>query len=411
MGIKNACQGSFAAIAGRLTTTSIKGTDVTVPKRTKKPDKPHPAYPLYPHGSGQWAKKVRGKVIYCGPWADPDAALNHWLRVKDEAIAGRPVSDDSCLRLKQLCNLFLDSKDARVKLGKMTPRSFKDYENACTYMVGFLGGAIPAESLKPADFTRMRLAFPETWSLRTQRNMINTLKTVFNWAYKEDYIDRPVKFGENFAVTLKEESTSTADSPAKLFTRAELKALHTAASTPLKAMLLLGLNAAYGNIDCSRLCQKDVQGEWLRVPRGKTTEPRRAWLWPETREAIRLAMEARPTPKPDHAELVFVTEAGVPFVDRDTKRCNVGKHWRRAKKTVGLERENSGFYAIRHTFATQSEEVSKDFPAIRFVMGHRDSTMSGTYRESISDQRVRDVCESVRDWWLAGDAKGSEVAE
>jgi integrase len=40
-----------------------------------KPSKPTPDYPLYAHSSGQWAKKVNGKVKYFGKWDNPQAAL------------------------------------------------------------------------------------------------------------------------------------------------------------------------------------------------------------------------------------------------------------------------------------------------------------------------------------------------
>ena len=107
------------------------------PTAPAKPSKPYPDFPLFPHWNGsvgRWAKKVRGKTIYFGPWDDPDGALKRYLEQKDDLHAGRKPRDADTsgdTRVKDMCNAFLDAKEAARDSGELSPRTLTDYEAMC----------------------------------------------------------------------------------------------------------------------------------------------------------------------------------------------------------------------------------------------------------------------------------------
>src|SRR5262245_48014302 len=112
----------------------------TAPDRDGKPAKPYPDFPLFPHAAGVWAKKIRGKLHYFGPWADPDAALKKYLDQKDALHAGRtPRPDPAALTVKDVANAFLNAKQALVDAGELAQRSWDDYKEACEMLVGQAG--------------------------------------------------------------------------------------------------------------------------------------------------------------------------------------------------------------------------------------------------------------------------------
>ena len=89
-----------------------------------KPTKPRPDFPLFAHAAGVWAKKIRGKLPYFGPWADPDGALAKYLEQKDALHAGRkPREDTGGLSVKELANRFLNAKQALVDAGPFDSRA------------------------------------------------------------------------------------------------------------------------------------------------------------------------------------------------------------------------------------------------------------------------------------------------
>jgi hypothetical protein len=60
-------------------------TTAPAPGKPVKLIKPYPEFPLFAHAAGVWAKETRGRLVYFGPWEDPDGALNEIRGAKGRA--------------------------------------------------------------------------------------------------------------------------------------------------------------------------------------------------------------------------------------------------------------------------------------------------------------------------------------
>ncbi len=373
---------------------------LTAPAKPGKPAKPYPEYPLYAHAAGYWAKKIRGKVYYFGPWSEPDAALNKYLEQKDALHAGRkPRSDPGSVTVKELANHFLNAKQAVVDTGELSPRTWAEYKIATDLLVKNFGRTRLVSDLDPDDFATLRNRMAKKWGPHRLANMIQYVRSVFKHGFDAGLIDRPVRFGPGFnRPTKKTIRLHRAERGQRLFTAEEIRRILDAAGTPMKAIILLGVNCGFGNADCGRLplTAVDLDNGMIDFPRPKTGIPRRCPLWPETVRAMREALAGRPEPKKEeYARLFFVTKYGMPWA-KDVPDSPVTKETRKLLDTLGIN-GNRSYYTLRHTFRTIADEA-KDQPAVDFIMGHEVQHMSTVYRERISDGRLRAVTEYVRGW-------------
>jgi integrase len=380
--------------------------------RPAKPAKPRDDFPLFPHASGQWAKKIRGRMYYFGSWPDPVAAEERYRAEADDLHAGRTprtTPDATEATVKHAANAFLRFKQELLDAGELSPISFRDYKSGAAELLASVGKGRLLADLRPADFAALRTRLAAKWGPARLGKTMQTVRSIFKHAFEEGLIDRPQRFGPSFKQPSKKVMRlERAKRGPRVFTADEIRRLLDIAGVSLQAMILLGINAGLGNADCGHLPVSafDTQNGWLDYPRPKTGIARRAYLWPETIAAIRavLAKRCQPT-NPADAALVFITKYGANWFD---DIAAVTKEFTKLMRKLGIKGRRN-FYTLRHTFRTVADGA-KDQPAADLVMGHEVAHMSSVYREGIGDERLRAVSEYVRNWLFDMPSTGQKEA-
>ena len=386
--------------------------------RKKRPTKPYPDFPLCFHPSGQWCKKIRGKLIYFGK--DPHAALSKYLEERDDLQAGRtPRVKSNALTLRQLVNKFLAHKRGRITEGELTLRTWRDYYDTCEHLVDQFGKDKPVEVLHADDFEALRVTLAKKRGPVAMANEIQRVRTIFKFAFDAELIDKPTRFGTSFKKPSRKRMRKAKQATGgRTFDAAELSKIIAAANPTMRAMVLLGANAGFGQTDVANLPVDaiDFKAGWIDFARVKTAIDRRIPLWPETADALRNALADQPDAKdPAHSGLAFITKYGHPWVqvravnkeDGTSKGGivvdSIGREFIKLLDRIGLKKPGRSFYGLRHTFRTIAGN-SKDERAIDAIMGHAREDMGSKYTESIPDDRLKAVTDCVRSWLFAPEA-------
>lgn len=383
--------------------------------RAKKPEK----FPLRFHHTGQWTKNIRGKQYYFGK--DKDAALREYVRIRDDLEAGRQPQQATAdgLTIMELCNQYLTARRRDVESGELSSRTWGDYHKTCERILKKFDGNRRVDDLKPEDFGQLRASVAKKYGPISVGKVVQYTKTIFLFAYESGLIDRPIRYGSLFdrparrVIRLQKAKMS-----AKLIAAEDARLMIEKADPQLKAMMLLGLNCAYGQGDCSALNRSMLAKRpgWIDFPRPKTGIARRSPLWPETIAALKAVEAVRPAPRdPVDADAVFLTRQGVRWVrwidagdeKVGTRRDSVADAFHRLAKSLGLS-VPGGPYVLRHTFRTVADRMP-DFPAINLLMGHNDASMAAQYRQSIDDDRLVAIVEHVRRWLFGTVPHGPQI--
>jgi integrase len=214
-------------------------------------------------------------------------------------------------------------------------------------------------------------------------NTITRAKSVFKFGIDNGLIERAVRYGSEFKkpslVVIRRHRAKAGE---WMLEPEQLRKVIDAAPTPLKAMVLLGLNGGLGNFDCASLPMSavDLGTGWLNYPRPKTGIGRRVPLWPETITAIREAIDRRPEPADDEScGLLFLTAIGTPWIrpSASYRSDHLTKRFIELLQKLGLHRERFGFYTLRHVFRTVAD-ACRDTPAVDLTMGHADPRWAPT---------------------------------
>lgn len=349
-----------------------------------KPERPN-GFPLYVHPAGYWAKCIRGKTYYFGRWDEREAALDKYLTERDYLVAGKKPPNADGLTILEVLDRFLVDRQRQLNTGELKVGTYLDYKRTCKRIAEKFGG-LYLDSMIPEDFSPIREYLAAGVGIETHAKRIREARVAMN--YLSEITGQKPNWGKSF----REPSAKSkrVGKSKKLYSAGQIKGfIEVANNVQFKAMILLGINCAFGNGDCASLRWTDLDLEkgWHRLPRSKTGISRKASLWPETLSALKRV-------KTDRRGLVFKTRLNKPWIrESDGKSARVDSIACEARK-LGLE-----FYTLRHTFRTIADACG-DNRAIDTVMGHAPSArdMGAVYIQEVSDERVQKVVEFVRIW-------------
>lgn len=377
-------------------------------KRTLYPTaKPYKGFPLTPRADGRFVKRINGNLLTFGRRGEWRVALDEYLAIARAAHAGRPVqaSAPTNVTVRQLVNRYLAVRLEDVGSGDLHLRTYADYRSILLTFGRFIGPATPATELGTAHVDRYAAHLRDKVKAGPRRfNAARAhIRAFLRYAFDAGWIVAfPMGVGFKRAGRMREVRKN------KLIAPHHLRILIEAAEGQLRAMILLGINCAFGNTDCATLPRSavDLDAALIRFPRPKTGIPRTVPLWSETVTALREVMRARPTDA-----LVFRTRHGSPWV-----RTTMGSNGKPVPKdslaqafavllksvcsiadkaTLRDLYKGVGFYALRVTHRTIGDDARDPHASMR-IMGHSFPGMNDVYVQEIGIARLAAVTDYVR---------------
>jgi integrase len=392
-------------------------------------------FPLFPHGSGQWAKKINGAMRYFGVWDQWQAALKSFERVERERLAtSRP---ESCVR--NMVDLFLDAQELRAERGTVSRRQYEDYKFTLNALAKSLGEGSDLAALTPEDWERWREEISvckkgqrigEQKRAQSVSNDVVRVQAMLNWLReKHDVRFNTGSAMEKMSAAMKRKQKATMPSgcwdPAEI--RAVVEHCDKVNDRLLKASTLLAINCGFLSSDIGmiplaiakgKFAGMGLDGNFLTLPRSKNFKPRKFYLWEETLNAMNAYLAIRPastifyshTQAEARYERWFLSPTGKVMSDSPT--CAIGQKMNRALSNIGLRKGLDGnkilfFKGLRTTFSvvlqrTQVRDVVKS------MMGHHNDVLAEHYSGHTADEILKKASEELRVWYHSGTEQDQE---
>ncbi len=346
-------------------------------------------FPLTLHPTGQYCKKIKGKLRYFG--TDKKRALENYLTqatfLHGTQSLMQKASNDK-MTLRQLVDLYLQYQHARVLADNLTPRHYDEQIYGLNRLTAFLGQGCRIESISTLDMQNYKRKLQTHYASVDRVNLnISIMKAMFHWARRNDVLQNIPNIDaiSKSKVVHKEMYT---------FNSQQINKLLSAADVKMKAMIWLGLNCGFGCTDCGKLQWSDLDFKDGRVKlaRNKTGVERNFPLWPETMQALKELPRSGP--------FVFYTSRGHLWIRAMVKTNDDGERkytfvnritptFSRLMKKVNIHApKGTGFYSLRRTAATVAARSGDPF-AVQRLLGHVDLTMATRYVQDVSEQTDR----------------------
>jgi hypothetical protein len=161
-----------------------------MPKNNKKSRKTRSdKFPLTLHSTGQFCKKIKGKIYYFGK--DRRKALESYFEQAAYLHSGKSISstNKTKISIKDLANQYLDHLQSRVSAGEIRQRQLYDQTRLLRHFVKSVGPKYLICDVATIDIQNYKKKLiKENKSANTINNYISAVKAMFHWASENEII-------------------------------------------------------------------------------------------------------------------------------------------------------------------------------------------------------------------------------